>query len=1160
MSEAADSRARKRLLGATAIMASGTMVSRILGFVRTLLVAFALGNTTTQGDTFTLATVVPNNLYMIFAGGALNTVLVPQIVRHAKSDADGGESFVNRVMTAFLLALALVTVLACMFTPQVMSLWMGDVWHTERLEAHAQALFFLAYLTMPQVFFYGAFFLIGQVLNAHDRFGPMMWAPIVNNVVQIGVLGAYAAIWAGQADHSAPFTHEQVLVLGIGSTVGIVAQTLALIPAMRRLGFRYRPRFDLRGAGLGETFHLAKWAIGYVLVTQLASVVITRLASTATVVDPTKTGPGLLVYNEAYLTWILPHSLLTVSLATALLPSASRLAAAGDLTGVGEETARTLRLANTFIVPAAVGLVVLSSPYANLIFGNGAGASDWHAVGLTLACFAVGLVPYTIQYVYLRGFYALEDMRKAFLLQLPISAANAVLALAWVALDPDPMTVAPRLALCYSLSYLLGAFITHRSLARRLPGLDARGMLRHALLALAAVLPGAAMAWAITWYAAPRGKLWVAAGFVVALVLYGVLYVPLARRLGIAEVGEIVAPLARRLGLRRGGPGPGTGVSPGSSDTDEARVVESEIGALGGQNGSDAREADRATAGPASGEDAGTLLSYPAPDATAPTASLNTDVVREGDRLDGRYRLRRLLARRGRTLTWLADDESLSRPVLVHVLPPGEPRTLEILDAAREAALVTDSRFLRVLDASLAEDAPCGAYVICEYSPGESLELVLRHGPLSQSEACWLVREIADGLVAMHAAGRFHRHLSPRTVVVTASGNVKVVGFLLDAALAAAQLGGAPAEDARAGEREDVLALGGLLQACLLGTGRDAAGQVRPSTAGLSPEVAEVIEAIGGPAASGRPSLETATDVSIALGGILGGTDASRDLDRRVRAASTAPATGLLPRRAASVADTQRIAADEQTGAVHTMSFFPFGDEPRSPLTPNEARTIPFTPVPPPAIRRVDPAPDAVTVATRPETGRWIKVLAGLFALALLIGVGGVVFNHFSGSRAASAHQELAIVGVRDFDPKADGGDDRENPEQASLATDGQDATAWKTERYGKSALFNGRKPGVGLLLDLGAVKTVSSVTVTLITGSTDVELRVPKDAATAPSMATQADWTVVASAPGSTGVTTLTPASPVQTRYLLVYVTKLPELSPGGGYQAGIAEVRVLS
>ena len=270
MSSDASGAASKRLLGATAVMAAGTFVSRILGFVRTMLVAFALGNMTTQGDTFTLATVVPNNLYMIFAGGALNTVLVPQIVRHTKHDDDGGDAYVNRIMTAFLLALGAVTVLAMVFTPQVMGLWMGDAWQAGRLAAHREALFFLAYLTMPQLFFYGVFFLVGQVLNARDRFGPMMWAPIVNNIVQIVVLGAYAATWASNTDRSQPFTTDQMLVLGLGSTAGIVLQTVALIPfAIGSLLYNYV---------LYRSRLVPRWLSGWGLVAVALSMIATLYA------------------------------------------------------------------------------------------------------------------------------------------------------------------------------------------------------------------------------------------------------------------------------------------------------------------------------------------------------------------------------------------------------------------------------------------------------------------------------------------------------------------------------------------------------------------------------------------------------------------------------------------------------------------------------------------------------------------------------------------------------------------------------------------------------------------------------------------------------------------------------------------------------------------
>nr|NLI48852.1 murein biosynthesis integral membrane protein MurJ [Propionibacterium sp.] len=1179
MSNDASGAAAKRLLGATAVMAAGTFLSRILGFVRTMLVAFALGNVTAQGDIFTLATVVPNNLYMIFAGGALNTVLVPQIVRHTRHDDDGGEAYVNRVMTAFLLALGAVTALALVFTPQVMGVWMGDAWQAGHLAGHRDALFFLAYLTMPQLFFYGVFFLVGQVLNARDKFGPMMWAPIVNNVVQIAVLGAYAVTWADSADRSQPFTTEQMLVLGIGSTAGIILQTVALIPFARSVGFRYRPRFDLRGVGLGETFHLAKWAIGYVLLTQLAAVVVTRLASSATIVDPAKPGPGLLTYNEAYLTWILPHSLVTVSLATALLPSASRLAAAGDLAGVGEETARTLRLANTFAVPATVGFLTLAYPFANLVFGNGAGAADWHAVALTLMMFAVGLVPYTVQYVYLRGFYALEDMRAAFLLQIWISGANAAAALAWVTLDPNPLTVAPRLALCYSLSYVLGALLTYRSLARRVPSLEPGPMLGHLLRVLLASLPGGAVAWWLTGRVADSGRGTIALAFLASVALIIGLYVPLARLLRVEEVTQILALLGRRLGRGRRADAAARPAAP--ADDDEGLAIAEALAA-------DAEDTARTP-----------LLAYPKPESAEGLAAQPGDSVRAGDILDERFALERLLSRRGSTLTWLARDLTLSRPVLLHVLPPDEPRTLEILDEARRAAPTTDSRFLKVFDVVLAEGKPYGSYIVCEYAPGQSLELVLRQGPLSQAEACWVVLQVAEGLGHMHALGLHHRHLNPDTIVVTASGNVKIVGFLLEAALAPEPAG--PDGSTESGERSDVLALGQVLYASLVGRWPGAAAYGLPAAptdtrgrplparqvlGGLSPQISEIVDRILNPdAVPWRHPLLSVDLVALALREVVGGVDASHDLDRRLafpvppvglarpaaplgtRTPQVTAALGAAPAASGPVEDSLPL------GATAPYAFDPDADDPGT-ETPPVAPVTPVTPFSPASPSQADirptrgaaapppnrpPVRDAADEPVGSEPGRiWLLVVAVMLAVALVIGIVGVFVNQYNASRSVPGRTPAAIAGVRDFDPSADGGDDSENGPQARLAVDGDAATAWLSERYGRSADFNGRKPGVGLLVDLGAEQRVGTVRVQ-VAGTTDLELRVPVDPAAAPSLATARDWRVVASAPGSAGEATFTLTEPVRTRYLLVYVTRLPPLT-GGGFQAAIHEIGVTS
>ena len=243
---------------------------------------------------------------------------------------------------------------------------------------------------------------------------------------------------------------------------------------------------------------------------------VSRLATEATVGGQ---GAGLLSYANAHAVWILPHSLITVSLATAMLPAASRLAAAGDRAGVAEETMRTARLAITVLLPAAVAFCVLGLPLAHLIFGFGAGADDASFVGTALMAMAVGLVPFTIQYMFLRAFYALEDNRTTFFLQCLIAAANVVLALVAVLVSERPSLVATGLAAAYSLAYLIGVQITFRVLRRRLPDLNGEVLVRHCVRLLLAVAPAAAAAWLICWAITARWTSQVA--LAVALALAG---------------------------------------------------------------------------------------------------------------------------------------------------------------------------------------------------------------------------------------------------------------------------------------------------------------------------------------------------------------------------------------------------------------------------------------------------------------------------------------------------------------------------------------------------------------------------------------------------------------------------------------------------------------
>lgn len=1115
----------RRLLNATAIMASGTAVSRVLGLVRTMLIAFILGNATMRVEVFNLAMLIPNSLYLLLAGGTLNNVLVPQIVRAVKHDEDGGAAFIDRIITGFVLALAAVTAIFTIATPLVLAIYAGS-WQAPGLADQWRSLVMMTFLTMPQLFFYGLFFLIGQVLNARENFGPMMWAPILNNVVSIGVFSLYLSVWGTQTDLHVAFTDQQVWLLGIGSTVGIIAQTVILLPVLRRVGITYRPRFDLKGTGLGHTFHIAKWMVGFVALTSLAQVVVTSLATSAAAVGAAtgQAGAGVTAYQNAYLIWILPHSLLTVSLATAMLPAASKAAAEGDLAGVGVETGRALRLALTFLVPASAAFVALADPIARIIFGNGSGASDYHFVSWTLAAFGIGLVPYTIQYLYLRAFYALDNTRTPFLLQIWISGANMVAALVLVLAWSDPPTVAARLALSYSLSYFLGVFLTHRALKRRLPELSGRSVVQHVakllIPSLAAILP----AWVITWFAAGSSSTFLRlGGFAVAAAVALLLFVFLAKRLGIPEAATLLDLLRRRK------------PDGGEADAAEAIIDEED------EEATTALDSDDVAIDQPNDDPDGTgvfvairnadPLDYPEPDTGAVVGLVLAD----------RYELVEQLAVFEGSETWRAKDPVLGRPVLVHLLTAG-PATQRVLAAARSAAVATDSRFLRVLDVVEAQRG-VSAYVVYEYEAGQTVEKLLRTGPLTAVETAWIVREVADALVPLHAQGHFHQHLSPASVLINSTGNVKILGFEVDAALRSE---GAPTSASTA---VDVLALGDLLYACLVAHwphgarfGLPAAPQehgraVSPATvrSGVAPALDQVVERISSANPRGRGSrLITAQAIVAELSSILGAANASDALRARLNQSDVAePAASPVPIADASAPPVPTPAANH----VHVSAAVPDEDDDEPFVDSALAHGEAFTPIPPPQ-------------PNKQQRQIPLMLLSSLLVIAVGLLCAGVLSIR---AAATSRVAVLAIAAVDDFDPKQDGGSGGEHSAQVPLAIDGNLQTAWTTETYRKGKLS---KHGVGLVVDLGAPRTVDTVTVHLTGQGTDLDLRVPIAAKDSAPMKTVDSWKVVAATKNAGEEASFDLHGSTQ-RFLLVYLTDLPAIG-GGKYQGGIAEVVV--
>ncbi|WP_435813057.1 murein biosynthesis integral membrane protein MurJ [Streptomyces werraensis] len=537
-----------------AVMALGSLASRLTGFVRSAVVVAALG-TALLGDAYNVANTVPNIIYILLIGGALNSVFVPELVRAAKEHADGGAAYTDRLLTACLLALTTITGAAVVAAP-----WIVDA-YADYTGAQRDLTVALARFCLPQILFYGVFTLLGQVLNSRDRFGAMMWTPVLNNAVVIAVFGMYLVI-AGEAVSADQVTDGQMLLLGAGSTAGIAIQAFALLPSLRRAGFRWRPRFDWRDSGLARPLRAAMWTLLLVLANQVAYWVVTRLSTSAGVradAEGVTAGVGYTAYSSAYQLWVVPQGIITVSLVTALLPRMSRAASDGDHDKVGEDLAQGLRTSAAAIVPATVAFLVLAPQLTGLAYQYAqATEEDTRAIAWVLMAFAPGLLAFSAQYVLSRGFYALGDTRTVFFLTLVIASANAGLSATAYALLPARWAVA-GMAGAYAIACTAGLVCTAYVLNRRLrAGGGKRGIesahvtLTHLKLA-AACLPGAAAAYALSGWTANRLGNGLA-GDLTGLLLGGasiaVSLVALARPLRITEVQALTAPLLRRFGPR----------------------------------------------------------------------------------------------------------------------------------------------------------------------------------------------------------------------------------------------------------------------------------------------------------------------------------------------------------------------------------------------------------------------------------------------------------------------------------------------------------------------------------------------------------------------------------------------------------------------------------
>jgi putative peptidoglycan lipid II flippase len=536
------------LLKSSAVMAAGTLVSRLTGFVRTMIITAALG-AATLGDAWTVAYTLPTMIYILTVGGGLNSVFVPQLVRSMKEDDDGGEAYANRLLTLVMVALGVIVTAAVFIAPLLIQLMSSPI--ASDPAANNVAVTFARYC-LPTIFFMGVHVVMGQILNARGKFGAMMWTPVLNNIVMIFTFGMFLWVY-GTARHSGmsvtTIPPDGIRLLGIGTLLGLVVQATAMVPYLREAGFRFRPRFDWRGHGLGKAIKLAKWTVLFVLANQAGVLVVTQLATAAGKASG-KSGAGIMAYANAQLIWGMPQAIITVSVMAAMLPRISRAAHDGDPGAVRDDISQGLRTSAVAIVPVAFMFLALGIPMCTLLFGS-SGLQSAESQGYVLMAFALGLIPFSVQYVILRGFYAYEDTRTPFYNTVIVAAVNAAASAVCYMILPAQWAVV-GMAGAYGLAYAVGVGVAWQRLRRRLGGdLDGARVLRtYARLCLASVpgaVVGGAVGFAITQVLGHGVIGSIAALVFGSVALLGVFYVA-ARKMRIEELNSMVGMVRGRLG------------------------------------------------------------------------------------------------------------------------------------------------------------------------------------------------------------------------------------------------------------------------------------------------------------------------------------------------------------------------------------------------------------------------------------------------------------------------------------------------------------------------------------------------------------------------------------------------------------------------------------
>lgn len=531
-------------LGNTSGMAVGTLLSRITGVVRDIALVAAIG-TGVFSDTYSVANSLPNIIYILIAGGAINAVFIPALVRHMKEDADNGKVFTDRLLTLVGLMLLAIVAIALSFTALIVHMYATSSWTGQ--DFHVAIVF--ALWCIPQIIFYGIYTLESQILNARKVFKLPMFAPIANNVVVI-VSAMFFIALTNMTPTTETVTSGQLALLGAGTTLGVIVQAGILFPALKANGYTFSPRFDFRNSGLGKLGDLAIWTIGFVFVNQISFLIISKLTTYANVMaaENSQVAMGFTSYQKGQLMMMLPHSIITVSIITALLPRLSDHSHSENLSAFGQELGIALRNVITYLIPCAVVLGFMGSQIGVILYGHGAASHDQGAaVGYISSMFAIGLPAFSIFYVLLRTYYAQENTKTPFMFNLGFNALHMGIGLTLFFTVSDQYKV-PSLAMAYSVAYIVICWLTWHRVTKRLPAVPVKHLAQLLARVVVAGLLSGLLAWmTATNLIASNSTLDALKQITLFTLILAIGYVALAKIMRIQEITTLVNQLMKRI-------------------------------------------------------------------------------------------------------------------------------------------------------------------------------------------------------------------------------------------------------------------------------------------------------------------------------------------------------------------------------------------------------------------------------------------------------------------------------------------------------------------------------------------------------------------------------------------------------------------------------------